>query len=123
MGARLQGLVRNGGHAPSLDAGENVVLFKPTIFIIRATPRRRYRLECYQLQADLILPAVKGDYRRQARSAMRRALNLVGGCYEDSAECIGGRSVWYSGIRKRCDLASPAGVPYARGAVRNLIAE
>ena len=66
MGARMQlfGEGKYGMHRHAMPA-EHVVLFKPgdLHYPCDATPDR-YRLECYELQADLILPAVKQDYAK-----------------------------------------------------------
>jgi len=125
MGARMlvfgEGMA--GMHRHSMPAA-NVVLFKPDDlqYPCDATPAR-YRLECYQLQADLILPAVKQDYRK-ASAACDAADSpaLVSGCYEGLGRNASGAAAFqYDGIRKRCDLAAPAGLPYCyQGAVRHL---
>ena len=125
MGARMQvfGEPMFGMHRHSMPAA-TVVLFKPDDlhYPCDATPAR-YRLECYQLQADLILPAVKGDYRKaSAVCDAAGSPDLVSACYEGLGRNASGASAFQSaGIRQRCELASPAGLPYCyEGAVRHL---
>src|ERR1700682_1345046 len=66
MGARMQSFGDGafGMHRHSTPA-TSVVLFKSNDlhYPCDATPAR-YRRECYELQADLILPALKQDYRK-----------------------------------------------------------
>lgn len=125
MGARMQvfGDGVFGMHRHSMPA-QNVVLFKPgdLHYPCDATPPR-YRRECYELQADLILPAVKQDYRKaSAVCDGAGAPDLVSACYVGlGRNASGGAAFQYAGIRKRCDLASAAGLPYCyEGAVRHL---
>jgi hypothetical protein len=83
----------------------------------------RYRRECYELQADLILPAVKQDYRKAARVCdAAGAPDLVAACYLGLGRNASGAAAFqYAGIRKRCDLASATGLPFCyQGAVRHL---
>src|ERR1700682_882545 len=69
MGARMQSFGDGtfGMHRHSTPA-TSVVLFKSNDlhYPCDATPAR-YRRECYELQADLILPAVKQDYEKAAQ--------------------------------------------------------
>jgi hypothetical protein len=125
MGARMQtfGDGAFGMHRHSMPA-PSVVLYKPNDlhYPCDATPVR-YRLECYELQADLILPAVKQDYRKAARVCdAAGAPDLVGACYLGLGRNASGAAAFqYAGIRKRCDLASPVGVAFCyQGAVRHL---
>ena len=125
MGARMQVFGEGvfGMHRHSMPA-QNVVLFKPgdLHYPCDATPPR-YRRECYELQADLILPAVKQDYRKaSAVCDGAGAPDLVNACYVGlGRNASGGAAFQYAGIRKRCNLASPAGLPYCyEGAVRHL---
>ena len=91
----------------------NVVLFKPSHlhYPCDATPAR-YRRECYELQADLILPAVKQDYKKASTVCDAAGTpDLVRACYVGLGRNASGASAFqYAGIRKRYDQASPAGV-------------
>jgi len=125
MGARMQtfgdgkfGMHRHSTPAPS------VVLFKPKNlhYPCDATPAR-YRTECYELQGDLILPAVRQDYRKAGKVCDGAGTpDLVRACYLGLGRNASGAAAFqYKGIRKRCDLASPAGMPFCyQGAVRHL---
>jgi hypothetical protein len=125
MGARMQtfgdgefGMHRHSTPAPS------VVLYKRNDlhYPCNATPLR-YRRQCYELQADLILPAVKEDYRKAGRVCDGAgSLDLIRACYSGLGRNASGAAVFqYAGIRKRCDLASAAGLPFCyQGAVRHL---
>jgi hypothetical protein len=125
IGARMQvfGDGKFGMHRHSMP-GTATVLFKPKDlhYPCNATPTR-YRRECYELQTDLILPAVKQDYRKA--SAVCDAAgdpDLVRACYIGLGRNASGSSAFqYAGIKKRCDQASPAGLPFCyEGAVRHL---
>ncbi|HEV7388079.1 MAG TPA: hypothetical protein VGN73_05635 [Gemmatimonadaceae bacterium] len=125
MGARMQlfGEGKYGMHRHAMPA-ENVVLFKPNDlhYPCDATPDR-YRRECYELQPDLILPAVKQDYLKAgAVCDGAGSPDLVRSCYVGLGRNASGAAAFqYAGIRKRCDLGSPAGRPFCyRGAVRHL---
>ena len=125
MGARMQifGEGKYGMHRHAMPA-ENVVLFKPgdLHYPCDATPDR-YRQECYELQADLILPAVKQDYAKASAVCDGAGTpRLVSVCYVGLGRNASGASAFqYAGIRRRCELASPAGRPFCyRGAVRHL---
>jgi hypothetical protein len=125
MGARMQsfgdgtfGMHRHSMPAPSL------VLFKPNDlhYPCDSTPAR-YRQECYELQADLILPAVKQDYQRAGQVCdAAGAPELVRACYVGLGRNASGAAAFqYAGIRKRCDRSSPTGLAFCyKGAVRHL---
>jgi hypothetical protein len=125
MGARLQMFADEqlGMHRHSMP-GPSVVLFKPNDlnYPCDATPAR-YRRECYELQADLILPAVKHDYRKAGAACDGAGTpDLVRECYLGLGRNASGAAAFqYAGIRKRCDQVSSAGVPFCyEGAVRHL---
>ena len=125
MGASMQafGVGMFGMHRHSMPAA-TVVLFKPNDlhYPCDATPAR-YRRECYELQADLILPAVKQDYKKASAVCDAAGTpDLVRACYVGLGRNASGASAFqYAGIRKRCDQATPAGVPFCyEGAVRHL---
>jgi hypothetical protein len=125
MGARLQMFADEqlGMHRHSMP-GPSVVLFKPNDlnYPCDATPAR-YRRECYELQADLILPAVKHDYRKAGAACDGAGTpDLVRECYIGLGRNASGAAAFqYAGIKKRCDHVSPAGVPFCyEGAVRHL---
>jgi hypothetical protein len=118
FGERMFGMHRHSMPAP------NVVLFKPDDlhYPCDATPAR-YRRECYLLQADLILPAVKQDYKKASAACDAAGTpDLVGACYLGLGRNASGASAFqYAGIKKRCDQATLAGVPFCyEGAVRHL---
>ena len=125
MGARMQifGDASLGMHRHSMPAG-NVVLFKPRDlqYPCDATAQR-YRRECYELQADLILPAVKQDYRKAgAVCDAAGASDLVAQCYLGLGRNASGAAAFqYDGIKKRCDIVSAYGRSFCyQGAVRHL---
>ncbi len=125
MGARMQtfGDGKFGMHRHSTPAS-TVVLFKPNDlhYPCNATAAR-YRRECYELQADLILPAVRQDYRKAGQVCDSAGTpDLVRVCYVGLGRNASGAAAFqYAGIRKRCDLASAAGLPFCyQGAVRHL---
>jgi hypothetical protein len=125
MGARMQsfGDGEFGMHRHSMPAA-SVVLFKPDDlrYPCDSTPAR-YRRECYELQADLILPAVKQDYQKAARVCDAAGTpDLVRACYLGLGRNASGASAFqYAGIKKRCDRSSATGVPFCyEGAVRHL---
>jgi hypothetical protein len=125
MGARMQvfGDGKFGMHRHSMPAA-NVLLFKPDDLHYpcnAAAPR--YRRECYELQPDLILPAVRQDYRKASAVCDGAGEpDLVRECYAGLGRNASGASAFqYAGIKKRCDLASPFGKAYCyQGAVRHL---
>jgi hypothetical protein len=125
MGARLQMFADEqlGMHRHSMP-GPSVVLFKSNDlnYPCDATPAR-YRRECYELQADLILPAVKHDYRKAGAVCDGAGTpDLVRECYLGLGRNASGAAAFqYAGIRKRCDQVSSGGVPFCyEGAVRHL---
>jgi len=125
MGAHMQAFNDEmlGMHRHSLPAA-SLVLFKPNDlqYPCDATPAR-YRRECYELQADLILPAVNQDYRRASAVCDAAGTpDLVRACHVGIGRNASGASAFqYAGIKKRCSQASPAGVPFCyEGAVRHL---
>jgi len=125
MGARMQtfGDGSFGMHRHSTPAS-SVVLYKPNDlhYPCNATPVR-YRRECYELQADLILPALKQDYRKAGQVCdAAGAPELIRACHAGLGRNASGAAAFqYAGIRKRCDLASPVGMPFCyQGAVRHL---
>jgi hypothetical protein len=125
MGARMQsfGDGEFGMHRRSMPA-PSVVLFKPKDlhYPCDAVPIR-YRRECYDLQADLILPAVKQDYQKAAEVCDSAGTpDLMRSCYLGLGRNASGASAFqYSGIRKRCDKASANGLAFCyEGAVRHL---
>ena len=84
----------------------------------------KYRFACYDLQADLILPAVKHDYARAARVCDDAGeLALVRSCYAGlGRNAAGGAAATdFPGIRMRCDKSSASGIGYCyQGAARQL---
>jgi hypothetical protein len=125
MGAHMQAFGNEvfGMHRHSVPGG-SVVLFKPNDlqYPCDATPAR-YRRECYELQADLILPAVQQDYRKASAVCDAAGTpDLVSACYAGLGRNASGASAFqYAGITKRCSLASPPGLPFCyQGAVRHL---
>ena len=125
MVARMQlfGEGRYGMHRHAMPV-EGLVLFKADDlqYPCDATPDR-YRTECYELQADLILPAVKQDYAKASAVCDRAGSPiLVKTCYVGLGRNASGASAFqFAGIRKRCELASTSGRPYCyQGAVRHL---
>jgi len=125
MGVRMQvfGDGKFGMHRHSIPA-TNVVLFKPNDlqYPCDATPIR-YRFQCYELQADLILPAVRGDFREAAAVCdVAGSAELVSACYVGLGRNASGSAAFqYTGIRERCDVSSPVGQPFCyQGAVRHL---
>lgn len=125
MGARMQAFGDGsfGMHRHSMP-GPTVVLFKPNDlhYPCDSTPIR-YRPECYELQADLILPAVKQDYQKAAQVCdAAGSAELVQLCYLGLGRNASGAAAFqYAGIKKRCDKSSAAGVAFCyEGAVRHL---
>jgi hypothetical protein len=125
MGARMQsfgdgvfGMHRHSTPAPS------VVLFKANDlhYPCDSTPAR-YRPECYELQADLILPAVRQDYQKAGKVCDAAGTpDLVRACYVGLGRNASGAAAFqYAGIKKRCDKSSNGGLAYCyEGAVRHL---
>lgn len=125
MGARMQvfGDGKFGMHRHSMPAA-SVVLFRPNdLHYPCDSTATKYRFACYELQSDLILPAVKQDYRKAG------AVCDAAGAPDLSAFCFvglgrnasGAYAFQYDGIKKRCAMASAFGQPYCyMGAVRHL---
>lgn len=125
MGIRMQSA---RGHASGHDhhprPPSNIVLFKPDDlhYPCNATPER-YRRECYFLQADLILPAVRQDYAKAAKVCDGApSPELIRACYLGLGRNASGAAVFsFPGIRQRCDKSSESGRPFCyEGAVRHL---
>ena len=125
MGVRMEsfgdgsfGMHRHSMPAPSL------VLFRASdLHYPCDSTADRYRRECYELQADLILPAVGQDYARAGRTCDAAGTpELVHACYLGLGRNASGASAFqYAGIKKRCERTSPAGIPFCyEGAVRHL---
>jgi hypothetical protein len=125
MGIRL-GMVGDGEagmHRHSMPTSA-VTLFKPgdLHYPCNAIPER-YRKECYSLQPDLILPAVKQDYAKAAKVCdAAGAPPLVRACYAGLGRNASGAAIFaFDGIKRRCDYSSAWGKPYCyEGAVRHL---
>jgi hypothetical protein len=125
MGARMQffGDGVFGMHRHSMPAA-TAVLFKANDlhYPCDSTPTR-YRLECYELQADLILPAVKQDYEKAGQVCdAAGAPDLVRACYVGLGRNASGAAAFqYAGIKKRCEKSSVTGLAFCyEGAVRHL---
>lgn len=125
MGVRMRffGDASAGMHRHSMPSA-SVTLFKPDDlhYPCDVTPVR-YRPECYELQTDLILPAVKQDYRKAAEVCDgARSADLVRMCYLGLGRNASGAAVFdFGGIRERCEKSSPSGRPFCyEGAARNL---
>jgi hypothetical protein len=125
MGARMQSFGEGmfGMHRHSMPAS-GVVLFKPDDlqYPCNATPAR-YRPECYELQADLILPAVQQDYQRAGHVCdSAGAPQLIQLCYAGLGRNASGAAAFeFGGIKRRCDRSSAYGMPFCyEGAVRHL---
>ncbi|HXL85976.1 MAG TPA: hypothetical protein VN927_02135, partial [Gemmatimonadaceae bacterium] len=125
MAARMQAFGEGafGMHRHSMPA-RSVVLFKPSDLQYPCDSTQiRYRRECYELQADLILPAVKEDYQKAARVCdAAGAVDFVRACYHGLGRNASGASAFqYSGIKKKCERSSPTGIAFCyEGAVRHL---
>jgi hypothetical protein len=124
-GARMQSFGEGafGMHRHSMPA-PSVVLFKPgdLHYPCDSTPAR-YRRECYELQADLILPAVKHDYEKAGRVCDSAGTpELLRACYVGLGRNASGASAFqYAGIKTKCERSSPMGVAFCyEGAVRHL---
>ncbi len=125
MGARMQvfGDGKFGMHRHSMPAA-SVVLFRPKdLHFPCDSTAPKYRYACYELQADLILPAVQQDYRKAGAVCDGAGTpQLVAFCYVGLGRNASGASAFqYSGIKKRCVLSSAFGEPFCyQGAVRHL---
>jgi hypothetical protein len=125
MGARMQSFGEGmfGMHRHSMPPA-STALFRPDDlqYPCSSTPVR-YRIECYELQSDLILPAVKQDYHKAADVCDRAgAASFVRACYMGLGRNASGASAFqFEAIKRRCDKSSAAGLPYCyQGAVRHL---
>ena len=125
MGARMQvfGDGKFGMHRHSMP-GASVVLFRPKdLHFPCDSTAAKYRYACYELQPDLILPAVKQDYRKAGAVCDGAGTPaLVAFCYVGLGRNASGASAFqYAGIKKRCALSSSFGEPFCyQGAVRHL---
>lgn len=125
MGARMQnfGDGKFGMHRHSTPASSVVLFKKNDLHYPCNATLARYRRECYELHADLILPALNQDYRKAARVCDGAGSpDLIRACYAGLGRNASGAAAFqHAGIRKRCDRASPAGLPFCyQGAVRHL---
>jgi len=125
MGARMQAFGEGdaGMHRHSTPTTA-VKLFKQDDlhYPCNATPER-YRRECYSLQSDIILPALKHDYARAGRVCDKAgSQSLVRACYRGlGRNAAGAAGFEAAGIRRRCATGSAAGSPFCyEGAVRQL---
>lgn len=125
MGARMQAFGEGdfGMHRHSTPTSE-VTLFKPgdLHYPCNVTPAR-YRGECYLLQADIILPAVKHNYARAARVCDGAGSTpLVRACYRGlGRNASGGAAFEFDEVMRRCASGSSSGSPFCyEGAVRQL---
>lgn len=125
MGVRIQAIGDGGAgmHRHSAPA-PGVTLFKPRDlhYPCNAIPER-YRRECYSLQTDLILPAVKQDYAKGAKVCdAAGSPPLVQACYAGLGRNASGAAIFaFEGIKRRCDTSSDWGKPHCyEGAVRDL---
>jgi hypothetical protein len=125
MGARLQvfGDGKFGMHRHSMPSA-TTVLYRPNdLHYPCDSTAPKYRFACYELQTDLILPAVKEDYRKaSAVCDGAGSPELVAFCYVGLGRNASGASAFqYDGIKKRCAQASRFGEPFCyAGAVRHL---
>ena len=125
MGARMQvfGDGVFGMHRHSMPTASVVLFRKNDLQYPCDSTDAKYRHECYELQADLILPAVEQDYKKaSAVCDAAGAPGLVAACYAGLGRNASGASAFkFAGIKKRCALASAFGAPFCYlGAVRHL---
>ncbi|HJP59949.1 MAG TPA: hypothetical protein VJ865_08115, partial [Gemmatimonadaceae bacterium] len=125
MGARMQffGDGDFGMHRHSAPSASVVLFKKKDLHYPCDSTDTKYRRSCYELQPDLILPAVQEDYRKASAICDGAGeQDLVGACYLGLGRNASGASAFqYAGIMKRCALASSFGVPFCyKGAVRHL---
>lgn len=125
MGARMQafGDGEFGMHGHSTPA-EALTLFKrdDLHYPCNATAER-YRRDCYAQQADIILPALKQNYRKASQVCdAAGAPALVRACYLGLGRNASGASALsFDGIRRRCANTSAWGAPFCyEGAARQL---
>jgi hypothetical protein len=125
MGARMQvfGDGKFGMHRHSMP-GASVFLFRQKdLHYPCDSTAPKYRFACYELQPDLILPAVKQDYRKASAVCDAAGTpDLSAFCYVGLGRNASGASAFqYEGIKKRCAMASAFGQPFCyMGAVRHL---
>jgi hypothetical protein len=125
MGARMQvfGDGKFGMHRHSMPSASVVLFRRNDLHYPCDSTAAKYRYACYELQSDLILPALAQDYRKASAVCDEAGTReLVAFCYVGLGRNASGASAFqYDGIKKRCALASPFGEPYCYlGAVRHL---
>lgn len=125
MGARMQvfGDGKFGMHRHSMPSASVVLFRRNDLHYPCDSTAAKYRYACYELQSDLILPAVAQDYRKASAVCDEAGMReLVAFCYVGLGRNASGAAAFqYDGIKKRCVLASPLGEPYCYlGAVRHL---
>ena len=125
MGARMQvfGDGKFGMHRHSMPSASVVLFRRNDLHYPCDSSAAKYRYACYELQSDLILPALAQDYRKASAVCDDAGTReLVAFCYVGLGRNASGASAFqYDGIKKRCSLASPFGEPYCYlGAVRHL---
>lgn len=125
MGARMQvfGDGKFGMHRHSMPPASVVLFERNDLHYPCDSTATKYRRECYELQADLILPAVQQDYRKASAVCDGAGTpDLVAACYVGLGRNASGASAFqYAGIKKRCALASSYGAAFCyQGAVRHL---
>ena len=125
MGARMKlfGDGMFGMHRHSTPPASVVLFKKNDLHYPCDATDAKYQQECYELQTDLILPAVQEDYRKASTvcDSVGNA-DLIAACYLGLGRNASGASAFqYAGIKKRCALASTYGAPFCyKGAVRHL---
>jgi len=125
MGARMKlfGDGMFGMHRHSTPPASVVLFKKNDLHYPCDATDAKYQLECYELQTDLILPAVREDYQKASAvcDSVGKA-DLIAACYLGLGRNASGASAFqYAGIKKRCALASTFGTPFCyKGAVRHL---
>jgi hypothetical protein len=125
MGARMQAFGEGevGMHRHSTP-NPKLTLYKPNDlhYPCNVTPER-YRRDCYALQADIILPALKQNYLKASKVCdAAGAPELVRACYSGLGRNASGAAAHgFDGIKRRCASSSPWGAPFCyEGAVRQL---
>ena len=125
MGARMQ-VVHDGKfgmHRHSLPSRSVVLFRKDDLHYPCDSTPTKYRHECYELQTDLILPAVQENYSKASGVCDAAGTqDLVAACYLGLGRNASGASAFqFGGIVKRCAQASAFGAPFCfEGAVRHL---
>ena len=125
MGARLQvfGDGEFGMHRHSTPSASVVLYRAKDLHYPCDSAAMKYRYACYELQSDLILPALKQDYKKAGAVCDQAGTpELVSFCYVGLGRNASGASAFqYDGIKKRCSLSSRFGEAYCyMGAVRHL---